>query len=104
MVIALVLVNIVSSWAINGRSETCVPLIFQHAAISTNTDNPLYTDTRYNDKIQFDCHETFAQEVTVDEKLCKNITLKLLATYDLVICELAQRPNLISFQAGRRLA
>ena len=28
----------------------------------------------------------FAQEVTVNQKLCKNITLKLQATYDLDIC------------------
>ena len=36
-----------------------------------DTVNPLYTDTRYNDKIRYndvECHETFAQEVTVNEK------------------------------------
>ena len=27
------------------------------------------------------CHEIFAQKVTVNEKLCKNITLKLHTTY-----------------------
>ena len=45
---------------------------------ASNTDNSLYTDTQYNDKIRYDdnlthCHETFASEVTVSHKLCKNI-------------------------------
>ena len=54
------------------------------------TVSPLYTDTRYNDKIrnywQLERHETFAQEMTVNETLCKNIALKLQATYVLDIC------------------
>ena len=35
---------------------------------------------------QFERHETFAQEVMVNEKLCNNIALKLQATYVLDIC------------------
>ena len=35
---------------------------------------------------QFECHETFAQGVIVNEKLCKNIALKVQATYILDIC------------------
>ena len=41
------------------------------------TVNPPYTDTRYNEIIRYndnsDWHETFAQEVAVNQKLCKNI-------------------------------
>ena len=51
--------------------------------------NSLYTDTQYNDTIRYnknESQETFAQEVTVKEKLCKNIALKLQATYVLDIC------------------
>ena len=33
-----------------------------------------------------ECHKTFAQEMTVNEKLCNNIALKLQATYVLDIC------------------
>ena len=43
-----------------------------------NTVNPLYTDTRYNDKIRYN---DFAQEVTFNEKICKNTALKLQAIY-----------------------
>ena len=55
-----------------------------------NTVNPLYTDTRYNDKIRYNDNlnvtKIFAQEVTVNEKLCKNIALEFQATYVLDIC------------------
>ena len=34
----------------------------------------------------FECHKTFAQEVTVNEKLWKNTVLNLQATYVLDIC------------------
>ena len=38
------------------------------------TDNTLYTDNRYNDTIRYnDKDETFAQEVAISHKLCKNI-------------------------------
>ena len=47
-------------------------------------------NTRYNDKNslywKFECHKTIAQEMTVNEILCKNIALKLQATYVLDIC------------------
>ena len=36
------------------------------------TVNPFYTDTRYND-----WHDTFAQEMTVNQKFCKNLYLIL---------------------------
>ena len=47
----------------------------------TNRDNPLYTDTRYNDKILYNdnlTHETFAYEVTTIHNLCKNIVFNTL--------------------------
>ena len=51
------------------------------------TVNPLYTDTRYNDKIsQFECNEIFAEKVTVNKKLCKKSVLKIQVTYVLDIC------------------
>ena len=53
--------------------------------------NPLYTHTRYNDKIrQFECHETFAQGVIVNKKLWENIALKLQATCFGYLLELPQ--------------
>ena len=35
-----------------------------------------YVSWKAERKWQFECHETFAQEVTVNEKLCKNIAFK----------------------------
>ena len=58
-------------------------------AVIIYTLNPFYIDTPYNIKIRYnevECHETFSQEVRVKEKLCKNIALKLQATYVLDIC------------------
>ena len=57
-----------------------LPIRYSHMDIFTkvrlrNTVNPLYTDTRYNDKIDyndFDRHETVAQKVTIYQILCKN--------------------------------
>ena len=49
--------------------------------------NPLYTDTRYNDKLCYnDWLETFAQEVRVNKELCKILYLILQETYGLDIC------------------
>ena len=54
------------------------------------TVNSLYTDTRYNDTIHYNDNlnvtKKVAQDVTVNEKLCKNIAFKLQATYVLDIC------------------
>ena len=35
---------------------------------------------------QFDCHETFASEVTISHKLCKNIVYNALKKHGLDIC------------------
>ena len=54
-----------------------------------STVNPLYNDTRYNDKIRYNDNLNVMKpslEVTVNEKLCKNITLKFQATNVLNIC------------------
>ena len=59
--------------------------------ISHYTVNPLYNDTRYNDKVCYNDNLNVTKPllklmVTVNEKLCKNIALKLQATYILNIC------------------
>ena len=45
--------------------------------LGVTTVNPLYTDTRYNDKIRYTDNltstKTLSQEVTVDQNLCRNI-------------------------------
>ena len=47
-----------------------------------NTDNPLYTNTRYSDKLRYDDNLTvtksFAKEVTISHKLSKNIVFNTL--------------------------
>ena len=54
------------------------------------TVNPLYNDTRYNDKIHYNDNlnvtKPSLKELTVNEKLCKNIALKLQEIYVLDIC------------------
>ena len=48
--------------------------------MQADTVNPLYTDTRYNDKISYTDNltimETLSQEVTVNQKLCRNIIIQ----------------------------
>ena len=51
-------------------------------ARNADTVNPYYTDTRYNEKIRYNDK----LNITVNEKLCKNIALKIQATYVLDIC------------------
>ena len=50
----------------------------------------VYISSRFDRVIRHDMtieyHETFAREVTVNEKLCENIALKLQATYVLYVC------------------
>ena len=51
--------------------------------IPKDIQNLLYTDTRYNEKFvlwRFHRYETFSQEVTLNQKLCKNIVLILQET------------------------
>ena len=46
--------------------------------------NPFYTDIWYKDKIRYndnDWHKTFAQEVTVNLNLCKNMILNASEKY-----------------------
>ena len=56
------------------------------AHMSEGTVNPLYTDTRYNDKIRYN-HNLNATKPSLgpiaNDKLCKNIALKVQATYSL---------------------
>ena len=61
-------------------SREISPLILMQFQI---TDNLLYTDTRYNEKIHSndkknDYHETFALNVTISHKLSKNIEFNTL--------------------------
>ena len=46
--------------------------------------NPLYTDTRYNDKIRYNDNLTVMKpllQVTLSHKLCKNIVYDTLKTH-----------------------
>ena len=57
---------------------------------SRNTQKPslfiLTQDTMTKFVTINEYHKTFGQEVTINEKLCKNIAFKLQATYVLDIC------------------
>ena len=53
---------------------------------------PTLDKIRYNENLR---HETFAQEVTVNAKLCKNIAMKLQATYVVDICENRLREGIL---------
>ena len=72
-----------------GTVVLCLVIIFSSSSIFSVPRRRLYRQPfLYRHSIQrqnllqwqFECHETFTQEVTVNEKLCKNIALKLKAT------------------------
>ena len=62
---------------------------FQHICVSldVNLNESLTNDIVSFEQLGLECQEAFAQEVTVNEKLCKNIALNLQATYVLDICK-----------------
>ena len=66
------------------------------------TVNPLYTDTRYNDKVRyngyFDWHETLSQEAIDILKLGKNVVFNTLRNTFLIFVRIASEAILTNIQ------